>query len=363
MKISAAVTDSVSEPFTLDELRLDSPRPGEVIVRLSGTGICHTDLLFRDRTFPMPLPAVLGHEGAGVIEDIGDGVIDLAPGDHVVLTYNSCGHCPSCWRGAPAQCREFARCNFAGTRLDGSTPFTRAGDPVYGCFFGQSSFATHAVATVRNTVPVRKDVPLHLLGPLGCSVQTGAGAVLNSLRCETGSSITVFGAGSVGCAAILAAVVAGCACVIAVSRSPKRRKLAAQLGATHTVEYDENALDAIRSITNGGTDYSVDTTAVPAVLRRALDCLAPGGTCAHLGIAAPGTEVHLNMSALLLGRQVRGVVEGDSVPRLFIPMLVELYCQGRFPFDRMITTHSMSDINAVITELPDLVTPKAVVIP
>jgi aryl-alcohol dehydrogenase len=212
-------------------------------------------------------------------------------------------------------------------------------------------------------VPVRKDVPLHLLGPLGCGVQTGAGAVFNSLRCETGSSITVFGAGSVGCAAVLAAVVAGCASIIAVSRSPERRRLAAQLGATHTVGYDENVVETIRSITNGGTDYSVETTAVPAVLRCAVDCLAPGGTCAHVGIAAPGTEVSLNMSTLLSGRHVRGVVEGDSMPRLFIPALVELYCQGRFPFDRIITTHALSDIDAVITELPHLATPKAVVVP
>jgi aryl-alcohol dehydrogenase len=218
------------------------------------------------------------------------------------------------------------------------------------------------IATVRNAVRVRKDAPLHLLGPLGCGVHPAAGAVFNSLRCETGTSITVFGAGSVGCAAVLAAVVAGRASVIAVARSPERRRLTAQLGATHTVEYDENVVETIRSIANGRADCRVETTAAPAVL-RGVDRLAPGGTCAHVSLAAPATEVSLDMSALLSGRHVRGVVEGDSVPRLFIPTLVDLYCHGRFPFDRIITTYALSDINMVISELPQLATPKAMPVP
>jgi aryl-alcohol dehydrogenase len=364
MMITAAVTESASAPFALDDLHLDPPRAGEVLVRLAGTGVCHTDLAARDQVYPVPLPAVLGHEGAGVVQDVGDDVTDVEPGDHVVLTYDSCGSCPGCIRGRPARCADFSRYNFAGTRPDGSTPLRRASGEVYGWFFGQSSFATHAITTPRNTVPVRKDVPLHLLGPLGCAVQTGAGSVLNALRCEAGSSLAVFGAGSVGCAAVLAATLAGCTPIVVVSRNADRLRLAVELGATHVVRAGDNGadpVDAIREITDGGVDFSVETTAVPAVLRQAVDCLGQGGVCGHLGAAAPGTEVILDMSSLLFNRQIRGVVEGDSVPRLFIPALIELYRQGRFPFNKLITTYALSEINTAIGESPRRPTPKAVV--
>jgi aryl-alcohol dehydrogenase len=360
MMITAAVTETASAPFVLDDLHLDQPRAGEVLVRLAGVGICHTDMVARDQVFPVPLPAVLGHEGAGVVEDVGDGVTHVAPGDHVVLTFDSCGSCRHCVRGMVSRCADFPRHNFAGTRPDGSTPLRRAAGEVHGWFFGQSSFATHAIASANNTVPVRKDVPLHLLGPLGCGIQTGAGSVLNALRPEPGSAIAVFGAGSVGCAAVLAATLTGCTTIIAVSRNPDRLRLAAELGATHAVRVSTDPVEEIRSITGGGADYSLDTTGVPEVLGQAVDCLTEGGVCGHLGAAAPDTEVKLDMADLLWNRQIRGVIEGDSVPQIFIPALVELYHQGRFPFDRLITTYPLTEINTAIDETPARPTPKAV---
>jgi aryl-alcohol dehydrogenase len=363
MMIVAAVAESASAPLTLDNLQLDSPRAGEVLVRLVGTGICHTDLVARDQMFPVPLPAVLGHEGAGVVEDVGDDVTHVTPGDHVVLTFDFCGSCPDCVRGRPARCANFWQHNFAGTSPDGATRLRRTCGEVHGSFFGQSSFATHALASARNTIPVRKDVPLHLLGPLGCGIQTGAGSVLNALQCEAGSSIAVFGAGSVGCSAVLAATLAGCTQIILVGRNSGRLRLAVELGATHIVHVadDKDPVATIQSITGGGANYSVETTGVPTMLRQAVDCLSQSGVCGHVGATAPGTEVTLDMSTLLFSRQIRGVVEGDSVPQVFIPQLIELYRQGRFPFDRMITTYPLSEINTAIKESSCRPTPKAVV--
>ncbi|NUU24500.1 MAG: NAD(P)-dependent alcohol dehydrogenase [Streptomycetaceae bacterium] len=355
MRITAALTETQGAPFTLAPLDLDDPRPGEVVVRIVSSGVCHTDLIVRDQWYPVPLPAVLGHEGAGVVTAVGDGVTYVRPGDHVVLTFNSCGGCRMCAQGRPAYCDQFFAHNFAGTRTDGSTPLHRTdsveGD-VHGVFFGQSAFATYALATERNVVKVDPEAPLEILGPLGCGIQTGAGGVLNSLRPPAGSSIAVFGAGSVGISAVMAAVVAGCTTVVAVDLNGQRLQLAEELGATHVINAAEgDTVERLREITGGlGVDYSLETTAVPAVLRQAVDALNQGGTCGLIGAAALGTEASVDMSSLLFGRSLRGIVEGDSVPRLFIPKLVDLYRQGRFPFDRLIRTYRFADINEAVED-------------
>ncbi|WP_225625903.1 NAD(P)-dependent alcohol dehydrogenase [Streptomyces werraensis] len=348
MRITAALTETKGAPFTLVPLELDAPRPGEVMVRMTSAGVCHTDLIVRDQWYPVPLPAVLGQEGAGVVEAVGDGVTYVAPGDHVVLTFHSCGGCRMCHHGRPAYCDRFFAYNFSGSRADGSTPFHRAsGDEVHGAFFGQSAFATYALATERNVVLVDPAAPLDLLGPLGCGTQTGAGGVLNSLRPPAGSSIAVFGAGSVGLSGVMAAVVAGCTTIVAVDINDQRLELAEEVGATHVINgADGNTVERLRELTAGlGVDYTVETTAVPAVLRQAVDALNQGGTCGLIGATAIGTEVSLDMSVLLFGRSVRGIVEGDSVPQQFIPKLVDLYQQGRFPFDKLIKTYAFEDIN------------------
>ncbi|WNM35713.1 NAD(P)-dependent alcohol dehydrogenase [Streptomyces sp. Li-HN-5-11] len=352
MRITTALTPSTGAPFEIVPLDLDDPRPGEVLVRIVGSGICHTDLIVRDQWYPVPLPAVLGHEGSGIVEAIGPGVTSVAPGDHVVLTYNSCGQCRSCAHGRSAYCDEIYTYNFAGTRPDGTTTLRRDGTPVYGAFFGQSAFASHALANQRNVVKVDPAAPLELLGPLGCGIQTGAGGVLNALRPAPGTSIAVFGSGSVGLSAIMASVIAGCTTIIAVDLNDRRLDLAEELGATHTVNADrEDVVDRIRAATGGlGVDFTLETTAIPAVLRQAVDALNQGGTCGHIGAARPGTEVSLDMAALMFGRTVRGIVEGDSIPSVFIPRLVTLFKQGRFPIDKLITTYAFENINGAVQD-------------
>jgi len=349
VNMTAAVVREQKQPFEVEELELEEPRADEVLVRVVATGICHTDLIVRDQWYPVPLPVVLGHEGAGIIERVGEGVTELEPGDHVVLTFASCGRCPNCLRGKPTYCLQFFGLNFSGARLDGSNALGKDGEPVHDRFFGQSSFATHAIATERNAIKVRDDVPLELLGPLGCGIQTGAGGVMNSLAPEAGTSMAIFGAGAVGISAVMAARIVGCATVVAIDIIPERLELARELGATHTIDPNEteNVVEEVQGITGGiGADYSLETTGVPAVFRQAVEALAPVGACGLIGAAPLGTEVSLDMNDILIpGKTVRGIVEGDSVPDVFIPRLVDLYAQGRFPFDRLVRSYPLNEIN------------------
>lgn len=345
MKIKAALVPTVGQPFQLEEVDLDEPRSNEILVRIVGSGMCHTDLYVRDN-FPLPMPAVLGHEGAGIVEQIGSTVTTIKPGDHVVLSYNSCGHCTKCLQGNPAYCQEWRDLNMGGVRSDGSSALSKEGSPLFGTFFNQSSFASYALASERNAVKVSKDVPLEMLGPLGCGIQTGAGAVLNSLQVPTGSSIAVFGSGAVGLSAIMAAVVAGCTTIIGIDIKPERLELARQLGATHIINSaEENPVEKIQVITESGVNYSLETTGLPVVYRQAIDALDKLGVCGLVGVAGPGVEVNLDMNNILFGRSTRGIIEGDSIPQIFIPQLIELYRQGRFPFDKLIKFYPIEAIN------------------
>ena len=346
--ITAAVLHAPATPFVLETVTLDEPREDEVLVRLVATGVCHTDIIMN--RILQTAPAVLGHEGSGIVERVGSHVSKVKPGDHVVLSYLSCGHCKLCLQGKSSYCQYFQLLNMAGIRMDGSVTMRQGDTTVHGSFFGQSSFATYALATERNVVNVRADVPLELLGPLGCGVQTGAGAVMNALAPRAGSSLVVFGTGAVGLSAIMAARVVGCTTIIGVDIRPQRLALAQELGATHIINGRENnTVEQIQQITGGGASYSLETTAIPALVRQAVDCLQATGTCGVLGASAPGTEFSLVMGNLLLGgRIVRGIIEGDSIPDIFIPQLIELFMQGRFPFDKLIKTYPFAEINQAI---------------
>ncbi len=347
MRINAAVVREEGQPFSVEELELEEPRADEVLVRVVAAGVCHTDLIVRDQWYPVPLPAVLGHEGAGVVERVGENVTKVEAGDHVALTFNSCGQCPNCLRGKSAYCLNFFELNFGGARPDGSTGVSENGEAVHANFFGQSSFASYALASERSVVKVPEDAPLELLGPLGCGVQTGAGGVLNVLHPEAGTSIAVFGTGAVGMSAIMAAVVAGCTTIVGVDVKPNRLELARELGATHVINGAEaDAVEEIGNITGGGADYSLETTGVPEVARQTVDALAPVGVCGLIGAPPLGTEFSLDVNGVLIpGKTVRGIVEGDSVPDVFIPRLIELHAQGRFPFDRLIGFYDLDGIN------------------
>lgn len=348
MQIRAWVHRYADEPPRLESLSLEPPRPDEVRVRLVACGICHTDL-FAPRL--APLPAVLGHEGAGVVEEVGAAVTSLQAGDRVVLTFGSCGQCSHCRDGAPAYCADGHALQFGGQRADGSTTMHSASGPVHGAFFQQSSFATHAIATERNAVRVPDDMPLELAAPLGCSVQTGAGAVLNTLACRAGSSLAVFGVGPVGLSAVMAARLAGCACVIAVDVLPARLDLACGFGATHMVDArDGDAASAIRTITNGGAQYSIETAGTEQSFRDAIECLARRGTCGLCTVPRLGAPIEFAPLSILKGRTVTGVLEGSSVPHDFIPRLAHLHLDGRLPYDRLVTGYDFAELPRALAD-------------
>src|ERR1700736_4638820 len=304
MQIKAAVVRERSGPFAIETVELCEPRPDEVIVRVVASGMCQTDLHGRDGYFDSPYPAVYGHEGAGVVHAVGGAVRGLKPGDHVVMSYPWCGACRNCQQHRQNYCVHGRSLKSGGTRADGSTLLAKNGAPVYSAFFQQSSFGTFAMSQERYTVKVRSDAPLELLGPLACSGQTGAGAVLNVMKPAAGESIAIFGAGAVGLSALMAAKIAGCDPIIAVDVHDWRLALARELGATHTINHTgrDRVVDEVRAAVTGGARYSLDTSAQPAVFREAIEALMPGGTCVLLGSAPPGTDVAIEMPFLQQGR-------------------------------------------------------------
>jgi aryl-alcohol dehydrogenase len=352
MQITAAVVRSRGGPFHLETLNIEAPRAGEVLVRVLATGVCHTDMVMRDQDLPTPQPVVLGHEGAGVVERVGPGVTKVAPGDHVVMAFNSCGGCPSCRDQAPSYCHEFFPRNFIGVRPDGSSGLSNGDEMIHANIFGQSSFATHALCHERNAVRVPRTAPLEILGPLGCGVMTGAGAVMNALRVEAGRSLIVFGAGAVGLSAMLAGQAVGARPIAVVDINPARLELALELGADHALDgRDGGVVGRIQEITGAGADYTLDTTANLAAMRQAVDALAPRGTCGLVGASRMGDELRLDAVTLMSGgRAVRGVVEGDADPDVFIPRLIELYQAGRFPFDRLIAFYPFEAIGQAVAD-------------
>ncbi|WP_317928468.1 NAD(P)-dependent alcohol dehydrogenase [Halioxenophilus sp. WMMB6] len=355
MKIKAAVAKAPHSNFSLETLDIEKPRANEVLVKIKGVGICHTDLIARDQFIPIPLPAVLGHEGAGEVVAVGDEVTKVHPGDAVILSFLSCGHCPRCEEGLSTYCQDFPTLNYGGCRADGSTPLSKEGAPVSGSFFGQSSFATYAIASERNVVKVTdqvtKGVPLEILGPLGCGIQTGAGSVINSLRCKKGSSLIIFGAGAVGLSAVMAAKIRQCKTIIAVDPVTARRDLALELGATHVFDSaDDNLADKILALCPRGADYALDTSGNPTVINNAITSLGSYGVLGLVGVP-PNIESlsSFNIAHLITyGIQIKGIIIGDSQPDTFIPRLIDLYISGDFPFDRLIKTFAFEAFNAAI---------------
>jgi aryl-alcohol dehydrogenase len=349
---TAAVLRARGAPYALEAVTLAAPGPGQVLVEIRACGICHTDVGVQNYEQGLPLPQVLGHEGAGIVRAIGEGVGNVDIGDHVVLSYASCGHCGNCTDDHPQYCSDFMLLNYAGLLSDGRVPMQAAGGAVYGGFFGQSSFATHAIAYARNTVKIPPDLDFALAAPFGCGMQTGAGTVYNSLAPRAGQSLAVFGTGSVVLAALMAAVDSGCSPVIAVDINQERIDLALQLGASHGILSDPSRLAAdLRAILPTGVDFIVDTTGIAAIIRAGTEALASRGQLAVLAVTPPGTEVSINPNLLLGGKSIRGAVEGDADPQVFIPELIERHRAGRFPHDRLVTTYPFSAINEAVADM------------
>ncbi|PZQ65755.1 MAG: NAD(P)-dependent alcohol dehydrogenase [Phenylobacterium zucineum] len=367
MDITAAVARSSHGPFTLELAVLDAPRADEVLVRIVGVGLCHTDLIARDQFIPIPLPAVLGHEGAGVVEAVGGAVTKVKPGDRVVLSFNSCGACPRCADHLPSYCQHFPALNYAGGRADGSSGVSLGGRPASANFFGQSSFATHALAFERNVVRIDDaDAPLELLGPLGCGFQTGAGGIMRSLACPAGSSLAIFGGGPVGLAAVLGGAHQRCGTIILVEPIAARRALALELGATHVIDPAAgDVTEAILAIVPAGLDFAFETSGREAVVEAALASLGSYGLLGLVGVPPrPEGSLSVNLATLITyGRRIHGIIEGDSDLDGFIPELVALHRAGRFPLEKLVTTYPLARINEAIEDQARGVCLKAVLIP
>lgn len=347
MKARAAVLRGGRDPFTIEELAVSEPQAGEVAVRMVATGMCHTDILVRELPPEFFMgPQVYGHEGAGVVESIGEGVSHVAAGDHVVLSFNNCDDCPACNQGRLPYCFNFQIANTAGGRADGTSAFTDSkGDRVGSHYFGQSSFASHTIAAANSVVRVDSSFDLARLGPLGCGVQTGAGAVFNTLGVEAGSSLVVAGAGALGLSAIMAAKVADAGIIIAIDRHESRLELATKYGATHVLTGDTTEMTAaIIEATGGGADYAFDATGAAPVVRAVVNGLNNIGTCALAGVGFG--ELVIDYMTMIGGRTVTGVMEGDSTPSEFIPRLAQLNASGAFPFHELIVDFPLDQINA-----------------
>ena len=341
MEITAAVLRDAGGPYRLEQVHLDDPGAGEVVVRIVGAGLCHTDQLPRQLGM---VPVVTGHEGAGIVEAVGPGVERVAVGDHVICSYDSCGTCAACGRGEPWNCETFMMRNLTGRDVNWGTRMHDAeGEEIASRWFAQSSLASHALVPERNVVVVDPSLPLELLGPLGCGLLTGAGSVLEALSVKVGESIVVFGAGAVGLAAVMAASAVGAEQIVAVDLQSKRLELARELGATATVAGDTDNLAAeLLGILGGLADVTFDTTGVSPVILAALGILRPGGRCGLVGIQ--NGDLVLDTGALI-GKTVTSILEGNSDPQRVIPRLIELWQDGKFPIERLVRTYPLSDIN------------------
>lgn len=353
--VTAAVVREPGGKFNVEDLELDDIRPNEVRVRVVAVGVCHTDVALRDAVYPIPMPVVLGHEGAGVVEAVGRNVTKVDVGDHVVLSVAYCGHCLPCLTGDMAYCGNGFAENFGGRRtLDGTSSLTSGlGEVVSSHFFGQSSFSTYANVVESSLVLVDRDLPLEKIAFLGCGMQTGAGSILNELRPPAGSSVAIAGTGAVGHAAVMAARASGCTTIIAIDRHQNRVELAQELGATHGVHGQaEEAPEELQRITGGrGVDFILNTTDSPQAVGNLANALAIRGTLATVAAMAPGTEVSFEAGgSLLKGWNFRTIVQGSSVPQQMVPRLIELWKRGQFPIDKLVKTYDFADINTAFDD-------------
>jgi len=364
MQINAAVLPERHAELALGKVTLDEPRAQEVLVRIVATGICHSDVSVINGDLPLPTPIILGHEGSGIVEAVGPEVTRVAPGDHVVLSFAYCGTCVPCRTGHPVYCDISAAMNLTGCRADGSTAYRDAQGTVHGHFVGQSSFADYALVHHSAAVKVDPSADLATLAPLGCGIQTGAGTVMNLFRPSIGSTLAVTGTGPVGLSAIMAAQALGCATVIAVDLSDARLALAAELGATGLINARNGDLaEQLRDATGGaGVNFILDTTGVQDVISAGYAALSTRGRLGLVGVSPQGTRIDVDPWTILGGRSIEGNMEGDVVPDVFIPYLIELNRQGRFPYERMISQYEgLASLNAAVAASRSAEVVKAVI--
>jgi len=347
MKVKAAVINEVGAPYVIEDLVLGDLRADEVIIRMVASGICHTDEALRIGDSQCEFPSVFGHEGAGIIEEVGSDVQGFEIGDQVILTYNSCGTCINCKQGKPYSCDKWRQLNRIGTRLDGSHLFYKEdGTPVKNLFM-QSSFSTYSIVNKNSLVKVSKDIDIRFLGPLGCGILTGSGTVNDVFKPSIGSSIVIFGTGAVGMGAIMTAKIHGCNPIIAVDIVDSKLQLAKELGATHTINsLDNDTKKVIMDLTdNRGVDFSIDTTGLSIVMEQAIDVLTDGGINVPLAVTKNKLEINTTKFVSGLNRSIVGVKMGRNIPQIAIPNLIGFYEQDKFPIEKLIEFYKFEDIN------------------
>ena len=346
MKVFASVTHKQGQ-LSLEEVELSAPKASEVLVKTIACGVCHTDAAALHLFIPVTLPIILGHEGVGIVEEVGSEVTSLKKGDRVILSFPSCGKCDYCHDDHPYACDNMNTLFFDGTYNDGTKRFSQNGIEV-SSFFGQGSFADHVIIDARNAVKadIDNDDDLANLCSLGCGVQTGAGAVLNKIKPKKGTSMAVFGCGGVGMSAIMAAAIAGCSTIIAVDVVPSRLELAKELGATHVINSAEaDPVAEIKKITGGGAHNSVESSGIAKVTLQALACLRREGMAVLLSVTGP-EEISIPLEALLLNTSatLTGLSEGASNPQTFIPELVGYYKEGKLPVEKLVKFYDFKEI-------------------
>ena len=346
----AAVARDKQGPLRLETVELDDLQSREVLVDIEACGICHTDVKFRNQ---LSLPGVFGHEGVGTVAAIGSAVSSVAVGDRVVISYPWCGECPCCERSEPYRCERIPKLKFGGSRFDGSHTIRLEGDPITSSFFQQSSFATRAITLEDAVVPVDPDTDPAMLASLPCGVQTGAGAVFNTFDMQSDDSLVVFGVGTVGLSALMAARVKGVSPRIAVDVKPERLAFAKELGATHVLNAMEvDVPEEVKKICPRGVNYALETAINPKALEDAIECLAQGGNVGIFSAPPPGAKFPFTTRGLFVRvASLHGIVQGSSIPKEFIPKLVELQKQGVFPYEKLVTTYKFSEINQALEDM------------
>ncbi|OAE47914.1 zinc-dependent alcohol dehydrogenase family protein [Agrobacterium tumefaciens] len=347
---------AISKPLAIDEIDLDPPGAGEVLVRIRAAGLCHSDLSVINGDRPRPMPMALGHEAAGTVEALGEGVVDLEPGDHVVMVFMpSCGHCLPCAEGRPALCEPGAAANGAGTLLGGARRLNYRGEAVHH-HLGVSAFAEYAVVSRHSLVKIDRDLPFVEAALFGCAVLTGVGAVVNTAALKAGSTAVVIGLGGVGLAAVLGARAAGASKIVAVDLSSEKLALARELGATAVVNGgDEDAVEQVRAITSGGADYAFEMAGSVRALENAFKMTRRGGTTVTAGLPPPGAALPVNVVQLVAEeRTLKGSYIGTCVPLRDIPRFIALYRDGRLPVNRLLSARlKLEDINEAFDRLHD----------
>ena len=342
----AAVLYEYNTPLVIEEVELDPPREGEVLVRMAASGVCHSDYHTVQGIHGWPLPSILGHEGAGIVEEVGAGVRNVAPGDHVMMSWlPSCGHCRFCISGRQSLCEDMAWSD-AGTMMDGTTRFHIGDRPVY--HYETSSFAERSVIPAQTAIPVDPSLPLTALALVGCAVTTGVGAVLNTARVRPGDSVAVVGCGGVGLNVVQGARIAGAGAIVAIDREPHKLDLARELGATHGVNATEGGVvERVREIVGrSGVDHSFEAIGRPATIELAIQLVGRGGQAILIGMAPPDARPAFDALGLTMEeRSIRGCWYGSCRQQLDFPLMVDLYRDGKLNLDRLVEPCTLDEIN------------------